>query len=385
MVRLSQQRPSGSAGAPPGVETYSLTKERMARADGAADAAGAADGGGGGGLRGLAQSMLVPDVALVPQEYWRFRWLTTGLGLVSTVKGALTAQAHMIAIGVGDPDATPLNYLVISEINSALGRFIGLALAASVSSSYFAMHAKPTMVMNATVGKLGSVFPILLLLYPHQLQWISLSEALFGVLLSLMVSPANAALWEHMQLSPDPSLRAKVGQINGNQDRIRTFLHMAVRYYAVFIAFAAPSEDYTYVWVGVIALGLLEAAIEIYRVLIAAPLTFNRARFRLACDAWRGAGRIGAKKGGDVDEGLRQALAPRSIAQQESLWGARAEPWTAFGLGVSVGELLPVPPSSGVPPWAEASLVNRLLSVHKGNSFVLGGDVSKVRSLSSSR
>ena len=91
-----------------------------------------------------------------PQEYWRFRWLTTGLGLVSTVKGALTAQAHMIAIGVGDPDATPLNYLVISEINSALGRFIGLALAASVSSSYFAMHAKPTMVMNATVGKLGS-------------------------------------------------------------------------------------------------------------------------------------------------------------------------------------------------------------------------------------
>ena len=40
----------------------------------------------------------------------------------------------------------------------------------------------------------------------------------------------------------------------------------------IFIAVAAPSEDYTYGWVGVIALGLLEAAIEIYRVLIAAPL-----------------------------------------------------------------------------------------------------------------
>lgn len=111
-------------------------------------------------------SMFVPDAALVPAEYWSFRSLTTLLGLISTVKGALTAQAHMIAIGVGDGNATPLNYLVISEINAAVGRFVGLALASWVSSSYFAMHAKRTMVFNATVGKLGSIFAVLLLLYP---------------------------------------------------------------------------------------------------------------------------------------------------------------------------------------------------------------------------
>ena len=43
---------------------------------------------------------------------------------------------------------------------SAIGRFAGLALASWVSSSYFAMHAKRTMVLHATVGKLGSGFGV---------------------------------------------------------------------------------------------------------------------------------------------------------------------------------------------------------------------------------
>ena len=72
--------------------------------------------------------MFVPEAQLVPHEYWQHRGLVLALGLVSTAKAALTAQAHMIAIGVGDPDATPLSYIFISETNAAIGRFVGLAL-----------------------------------------------------------------------------------------------------------------------------------------------------------------------------------------------------------------------------------------------------------------
>ena len=350
-------------------------------------------GGGGGGGGGLIATMLVPDPKLVPKEYWAFRGLTTLLGLISTAKGALTAQALMIAIGVGDADATPLDYLVIAEINAAIGRFAGLALASWVSSSYFAMHAKRTMVLNATVGKLGSVFAVLLLLYPGQLQAITLAESLFNVLMSLMVSPANAALWEHMQLSPDPAKRAMVGQINGNQDRLRTFLHMALRYYAVFIIFAEPPEDFTYVWVGVLVGGLLEAVVEIWRVLIAAPLTFNRATFHTACRIWTEPG-----GGADAVAGIENPenwkatledlaeyfergeafpeLQPRSVARSETIVPrpGGGDRWSRLGLGVSLERLLPV--SAQLPPWAAASLINRLLTVHRDERYVLGADAA---------
>jgi hypothetical protein len=359
-------------------------------ADEEALAAPTADGQTGGGL--LA-SMLVPDSALVPDEYWAFRGLTTLLGVISTVKAALTAQALMIAIGVGDEDATPLNYLVIAETNAAIGRFVGLALTSWASPSFFAMHAKRTMVLNATLGKLGSIFPVLLLLYPAQLRWISLSETLFNVLMSLMVSPANAALWEHMQLSPDPAKRAMVGQINGNQDRLRTFLHMALRYYAVFIVFAEPPEDFTHVWVGVLAGSLLEATVEIWRVFIAAPVTFNRATFRSACRIWMEEGGAAAVAGIDNAANWKAAmedfeeyfqrgelfpeLQPRSVARLERILPAGimgSELWGDVQLGVSLEQLLPVPPDSGVPAWAAASLVNRLLAVHRDERYVLGAN-----------
>lgn len=352
----------------------------------------AADGGTGGGLL---SSMLVPDSTLVPEEYWTFRALTTVLGVVSTVKTALTAQAHMIAIGVGDANATPFTYLLIAEINAAIGRFVGLSLSSWASPSFFAMHAKRTMVLNATIGKLGSIFPVLLLLYPEQLRWISLSETLFNVLMSLMVSPANAALWEHMQLSPDPAKRAMVGQINGNQDRLRTFLHMVLRYYAVFVVFADPPEDFTYIWVGVFAGSILEAAVEIWRVLIAAPVTFNRATFRSACKAWMEEG--GAQAVAEIENAdnwkaamedfedyfkrgeLFPELHPRHIAKLERILPTgiiSSKPWSSLQLGISLEQLLPVPSGSDVPPWAAASLVNRLLVVHRNERYVLGADAA---------
>lgn len=342
---------------------------------------------------GLVASMLVPDSTLVPDEYWAFRALTTLLGVISTVKAALTAQALMIAIGVGDENATPLNYLVIAETNAAIGRFVGLALTSWASPSFFAMHAKRTMVFNATIGKLGSVFAVLLLLYPGQLRWISLAETLFNVLMSLMVSPANAALWEHHNTSPDPAKRAMVGQINGNQDRLRTFLHMALRYYAVFYVFAEPPEDFTHVWVGVAVGSLLEAAVEIWRVLLAAPVTFNRATFRSACQIWMEDG--GAEAAAAIDdstdwkaaqEGFEEQfergelfpeLLPRSIATLERILPAgimTGEPWTDAQLGISLEQLLPVPSDSEVPAWAAASLINRLLVVHSDERYVLGAN-----------
>ncbi len=349
---------------------------------------------GAGQTGGLLASMLVPDSALVPDEYWAFRSLTTLLGVISTVKAALTAQALMIAIGVGDENASPRDYIIISETNAAIGRFVGLALTSWASPSFFALHAKRTMVLNATVGKLGSIFPVFLLMYPKQLRWITLSETLFNVLMSLMVSPANAALWEHMQLSPDPAKRAMVGQINGNQDRLRTFLHMALRYYAVFIVFAEPPEDFTYVWVGVLAGSLLEAAVEIWRVLIAAPVTFNRKTFRSACRIWMEEGGAVAVAGidnaanwmaamEDFEEYFQRGelfpeLQPRNVARLERILPASitgGELWDDVQLGVSLEQLLPVPPDSGVPAWAAASLVNRLLVAQRDEHYVLGANL----------
>lgn len=345
---------------------------------------------------GLLASMLVPDPKLVPDEYWTFRALTTLLGVISTVKAALTAQALMIAIGVGNGNATPLDYLLIAETNAAIGRFVGLALTSWASPSFFAMHAKRTMVLNATIGKVGSVFPVLLLLYPAQLRWISLSDTLFNVLMSLMVSPANAALWEHMQLSPDPAKRAMVGQINGNQDRIRTFVHMILRYYAVFVVFAEPPADYTYVWVGVLAGSLLEAAVEIWRVLIAAPVTFNRATFRSACQVWMEEGGAAAVATIDNPANWTAAMAdfeeyfqrgelfpelqPRNIARSERILPTCTkgyELWSDVHLGISLEYLLPVPPDSEVPAWAAASLLNRLFVVHQDERYVLGANTAR--------
>ena len=120
-MSLRQRR---SKAGPPEVYDFDLTKqEPPSNQEPPADHGADAEPSGGSGFL---SAMLVPDAALVPAEYWSFRWLTTLLGLISTVKGALTAQAHMIAIGVGDGNATPLNYLVISEINAAVRIFLSL-------------------------------------------------------------------------------------------------------------------------------------------------------------------------------------------------------------------------------------------------------------------
>ena len=331
---------------------------------------------------GRLRSMFIPSSNLVPEEYWQHRGLTTVLGLISTAKAALTAQAHMIAIGVGDASATPLNYLLISETNSAISRFVGLALSAHIPSSYFAMHAKRTLVLNATVGKIGSAFPVLLLLYPAQLQWISLAQALFNACMGLLTAPANAALNEHHNRTPDPAQRAHVGQINQNQDRLRVFAHMIITYYAVFVVFAAPATNYTYVWVGVLLLGLVEAAIEIARTLIAAPVTFNRTRFRLACEAFIDVVG-GANNGGGTCDSIAAnrggLLAPKTIAWAEPvLWPAASEgPWGTFALGASVDQLLILPPSTTM--TTAAALINRLLAEHEQELWIMGGDLRTQR------
>lgn len=73
------------------------------------------------------------------------------------------------------------------------------------------------MALSATVGKLPSVFPVLLLIYPEHLQAITLTQTVISAVLSVLVSPASACIWNHYVKTPDSAKRAEVSQRTSNQ------------------------------------------------------------------------------------------------------------------------------------------------------------------------
>jgi hypothetical protein len=225
---------------------------------------------------------------------------------------------------------------------------------------------------------------VLLLLYPQHLRWISLAQTLFNLPMNLMVSPANAALFEHHNCTPDPAKRAQISQINTNQDRIRVFAHMAIQYVSVFIIFADPPDaadsaikDYSYVWAGVLLFSLVEAAIEIRRTMLAAPVTFNRARFRVACDIYCSISSGSSSSSSSTLEALR----PNVVSETEPLLSSGSGGvWSSLDLGTSLENLLVTPDDEGSDVTAAAARSAAvLLDLHTRDNFVIGGDLRRRR------
>jgi len=92
-------------------------------------------------LKQTLADVFLPRPELVSPDFFAYRRYAICLGLLQAVKDALTAQALLIAIGVGDSDATPASYILITEANTAAGRLLGLALAGVTRAEFFASEA----------------------------------------------------------------------------------------------------------------------------------------------------------------------------------------------------------------------------------------------------
>lgn len=136
------------------------------------------------------------------------------------LKGALTAQAYLVAIGVGNSSAVPLQAIVVEELTALICGIIGLALSTYFGSAVFASNAKVVMALQATIGQCVGLLDVLLLSFPLLLFPIRLAQTLCGTLTGLATGPASAALWAHLQTQSDPCARAEVSRKTSNQVRM---------------------------------------------------------------------------------------------------------------------------------------------------------------------
>ena len=297
---------------------------------------------------------LVPRSGLVSSDFWRYRRYCVLIGILSSIRDALTTQAMLVAIGVGDSAATPAAYILITEINAAVGRLLGLFLASVTRAEYFACEARPAGVISICVSAACGIFPLLLLLYPQRLQSISLVQTILAAAIGVVTAPASSALWSHLQPTADPALRAEVDTKISNQDQCLTLVHIALRLLTVNWVDGASFQTVLQLW---LALQLVILPLQLQQLTGATPPTLNRDRAGLVLRRYH-QGCVAAE------------LAPSVIAPAEQLLPRLRKPW-ACSLGeTELAKLL---------PEGDGLLLKKLLALHKSDSYVLGGSGASCR------
>ena len=233
--------------------------------------------------KGFLARAFVPNAAHVPPDYWHKRRFDHAIGCADAARNALTAQAQLVAIGVGRSGASPLAAIVVAEVNDFAARCIGLWLSSRLGSARFAARARLVVALDYVVAPLLGVFSVLLLAFPGYLRSLTLASAVLtackpvsprfcgdntvvdcerrcialrnialrscgvgphscAVLLSAALRcdapghrncatvPAHAAMYAHMQASGLATHRAEVNRTNGNQNRVLALLRMGIRW-----------------------------------------------------------------------------------------------------------------------------------------------------------
>lgn len=127
---------------------------------------------------------LTPSADDVPSEYWAKRRLDWLLALLTVARQGLSAQGWLLAIGVGKANASLLTAVTIVELNSVVGRCLGLLLSSWVSTAYIASRARLFVALEYILAPCLGIFTILLLAAPAQVAAITL----LGIVCSAAVS-----------------------------------------------------------------------------------------------------------------------------------------------------------------------------------------------------
>jgi hypothetical protein len=172
------------------------------------------------GSPSLLRHALFPDPRSVPPEYARVRAFQFLASIASEVRGALTACAWLVAIGVGIDGATPLRSIMVTEVKAAVGHVIGLQLSARWGSSWAASRARPIVALGHAVTPWIHALNVVLLFRPGWLLCLSVVEAVCLSVVEAVTVPAEAALFAHMKRSADVATRAEIDRKNANQDQL---------------------------------------------------------------------------------------------------------------------------------------------------------------------
>lgn len=271
------------------------------------------------GVANVLRHAFVPDASTVATEYWHHRSLCLVEMLLDAVRGALTAHAWYIAVGVGKEGATPFGGIVVQEINAIASHTIGLALSSFVRSSTMAAHARSIVLIDYLLAVIMACFALALLAAPAYLQAITLAEAVLGAVKNVATVPAHAALWAHMQRSKDSRTRAEVSRKNANQNFVLKLVCLGLRY-SVLIWVNGSLELATLVFVPLTVLITVVRGMKIRGVI---PTDLNHQRLRLAL----------------VAHGRSEPVNAAAIAKAEPLLRssfARAPRWDVTRLAVGV-------------------------------------------------
>ena len=313
----------------------------------------------------VCQGAFVPPHTAVPAEYWRKRATDHAQRVLDAARQALTAQAWLIAVGVGKVGATPLASIIVSEINSVASRLVGLALASLVPSSTVAAHARAFVALDYVLSTVFGLFSVGLLAFPEYLQSITLAEAVVTAVKGVVTVPAQAALWAHMQKSADSRVRAEVSRRNSNQTRVVQLLCMGATYATLTWA----GGDLSRVVPAWCALSMATVLVSAARLRLVVPPDLNHERLRCALAAF--------------DAGNAASVTTVEIARQEQYLRAvvrRPQPWSVAGVrvGVPLSELWVFPERSHAADKV-ASAVQVLLRAHASEPFVVGAHVPSCR------
>eukprot|EP00592_Proboscia_alata_P021318 CAMPEP_0194418674 /NCGR_PEP_ID=MMETSP0176-20130528/17827_1 /TAXON_ID=216777 /ORGANISM="Proboscia alata, Strain PI-D3" /LENGTH=871 /DNA_ID=CAMNT_0039225275 /DNA_START=117 /DNA_END=2732 /DNA_ORIENTATION=- len=308
------------------------------------------------------KSSLVPDSSIVCNEFYIIRKLNVAQSLLGKIRSALTATSLLFAIGVGDPLATPMNYLLISELNSLFGRVLGLCLSSFCSTALLAEYARLVLTANVFLNIISMLFPILLMVDPSRLAMLTMAETLFNTAKAVCVSPASAALSAHLLQTADPAKRAEVNSAISNQNKFLSLVNIAIK--LAVVSFVENGIDTDHIWKLWLALCLAILPLDIYSIYVHQPTTLNWERFRIVLGAWEE-----IRKGPSLAD-LSFQLSPATTATKERLLsGLFPEEWKVE-LGVALDEAL-VPLHDNQNADAAKGL-QLLLNAHREDGYILG-------------
>ena len=309
--------------------------------------------------------------------------------LCANLRGAVTTQAGLLAIGVGAAGATAENVIAVDMANALVANALGLVTGSLCKASGSAAAMKRWRLVNCALSTLGACLAVLQAMYPSQ----RLAILICGTCITATVGPlgggASTQLVMHLaNNSVDPAFRADVGAKESNQDRLLGLVLVATRYALLL----AVGTDFARTWAAVVALSVLHVVFNVACVRVLVLRVLNRERLRDLLDAWECIEKVRDWRFDDATQSANHFppphrianalgpdelkwLGPDTVAQFERVVPRRGEPWSLGTIGVRADLLLTGDAAHSAPGWGYEEAVEVLHEMHKNERYVLCADL----------
>jgi len=193
--------------------------------------------------------MFIPDSDLISNDYYTHRFFVFCVRILNQIRGTITSTAGLLAIGVGDPSASPMLAIFTDEICSIVTSMLGLSLGAYFGSTFAATNAKQILFFNTIFSPLTGALTLVIMVFPQYFFIITLLQRTLNTTKSVFTSPASTSLHAHLNPNKNPQQRAMLNQINGNQDKLLRFVWLGAQFVCLSYLSEFSYESLIHFWI----------------------------------------------------------------------------------------------------------------------------------------